>query len=294
MSIIINSLYIQSKENQGTAGLSLHVDIHKDLDQKQVKKYIQHWNCSNFMAEILKDARVELFLNQICDFVEKEKTRLTPNKGSPDGIHDIVLYAHEDLASFKNWACNKIIQDTLINKGIVDAGDGFDKFYTDDLCRGVVHKPYTMIQMSNMFLPPIIINNTNDNNIVSTLNKTEKIDLLPPNSFYVQAYIHKDNIKIILNKVIQVSSLQGVAQKSTFTVQERTVDMETLVSLVCNRILVHLQTLDVEESKGYITNKRCQDHFKKGLNFQCYRQFDKNLNELVKAWVNTNILVKHY
>jgi hypothetical protein len=56
-----------------------------------------------------------------------------------------------------------------------------------DICLGAMQKPFKMIQIANALLPPIVWNEGTSRQVELMDYNNRQQDLLPPNSFYVQA-----------------------------------------------------------------------------------------------------------
>ncbi|CAO3646972.1 unnamed protein product [Mucor fragilis] len=209
--------------------------LHKRVcDLEEYKEVLRELTCGGLMNSLLTDTNIKSFIDQVVCKVKELYSKYSNWKYSPDGIQDVILHCHY---------YDNIFYETLFRMALLDAnlGEAHNTFiYLQNVCSGAMQKPFKMIQIANALLPPTIWKDGNTKQLKWTDYNTHEEDLLPPNSFYVQAYINDDHIRFILNKVIAVSSLNGTVQKSTFTVQEISVEMESIFDSVCDTMWGHI------------------------------------------------------
>lgn len=242
------------------------------------------------MDEIDNDPEVQLLLMDICTAVFEVLSKYNPIKNAPDGIHEVLF---SNIGDFRNYYGNQayykhLISDFLV-KANVDEILNYDKahFYDGEMIsEGAMQKPYTMIQVANSLLPPVILSKKK----LSKEAQCEKIsnnevDLFPPNSFYAHAHVKDSSIVFILNKVIEEYSSTGISKKSTFTVKEKEVHIMSIVDSVCDHLLDHVQMLDFD-GEEYTLLQKCHQHsLKDGLSLECYGYFRNKLAQSVKTRV---------
>lgn len=261
-------------------------------NNKTIQKVLQYWTFGSFKIEILSDPDIQHFIQKISDSFKTLLCKYGPVKNSPEGIQGIFLYTSFVQA---NELCRDIVKDTLLNSNIIGAkydefGYGFDE---GSLCQAAMQKPYKMVQIANILSPPIL---WGENSLLYP-NLIEydwhEEGLLQSNSFYVQSRVYENHISFILNKVIAVPSTKYPSQKSIFTVQERTIDIENIIDTACDIIWDHLQALDFENYENWPLQNRCGEHYKEEVSVENYAYFSKNLKVLLSKWVRKN-RERHY
>ena len=251
--------------------------------------------CGYLMNEICTDPEVRMLLTEICNAVVQVLSTFNPLKNAPDGIHDVILF---DSAAFKenegeHSFYKYIINDSFIDINVVEIRNYYEHHAWSgrDISMGAMQKSFTMVQIANSFLPPVILNNKNYSDNSSKLIKKEKverrkeIDFLPPNTFYVYAHVKNSSIDFILNKVIEVTLSNGKNQKSRFTVKEKGIPMESIVDSVCDHLLSHLQILGFDGDNNALFQRCCQHQLKDGLSIENYSSFWNHLKQLINTWV---------
>ncbi|KAG1082777.1 hypothetical protein G6F42_022452 [Rhizopus arrhizus] len=213
---------------------------------EEFKGVLKGLTCGTFMDEILTDANIREFTDQVVCEVKELFNKYSTLKSSPDGIQDVILYS----STLSNMFYRELFRVALLDASLI--GDKSNFFYNlseQHICFGAMRKPYKMIQVANALSPPTIWNVEN-NEQADLMNYNCGKDLLPPNSFYVQAYINDHQVSFLLNKVVAVSSFKGHVQKSTFTVQEKFVKLESIFDSVCDNMWNHLMTPQYQREFG--------------------------------------------
>ncbi|KAI8641099.1 hypothetical protein BD408DRAFT_418617 [Parasitella parasitica] len=253
-----------------------------DWDIVAVKKLFKGWTWNDLTKEIFKSADLNRLLQRFTDACKRIQDKYNSSRGSPGGIQGIFLYTinsnvlqEEFMGLFKNaLSCGISTSSPALY-----VYDGCEEY----LCEGAMQKPYKIIQIANTKLPPLIW----DENLVeknNLLDQDNEIDLIPPNSFYLQAYIHETCIEFILNKAVAVSLINGVAQKSIFTAQKKKVSTETIVDSVCKNVWSHLEMIDFEDCSHACLRECCSGEFLIE-NYQC---FQANAREWLSKWLQNS------
>lgn len=141
-----------------------------------------------------------------------------------------------------------------------------------------------MIQIANALLPPMIWSQDARDEFEPKRHIRQETDILPSNSFYLQCCIRPHHINFILNKVITDSIVDGVEQKSTFTVLEETIDIDNVLDMACDLIWEHYQRIGdhlAEELFDY-----CNTHTQDMLSVSHYCDFKAKLSRLIDTWVS--------
>ncbi|KAI8645265.1 hypothetical protein BD408DRAFT_83617 [Parasitella parasitica] len=232
-------------------------------DNKAAKRLLKEWTWSDIITKILKNADIQEF-SLLADACRNIHVDYNLTKDSPEGIQSVIMLGWSSSV-FQKYIFQHF--DNTVSCSIPTTNPNL--YIRDELesclCVGAMQKPYKMIQIANALLPPSIWNGNSVVNIDLPV-KDKELDLIPPNSFYLQAYIHEDCIDFILNKAVAVSLVGEVAQKSSFTVQEKAVSIDSLGDSVCNKLWDYLETMDFKECK----EKYCSGRLSME-NYQCFR-----------------------
>lgn len=243
------------------------------FSRTKVPETVQSWSCSTFINQVLDDPEIEQFISQVSGLFKRILLKYSAINNSPEGVQDIMLYIDREIS---NPFYNVFFSDILLKASITKANNKFIGLYGQaHLTEGAMQKPYKMTQIVNALVPPKICDNIHKPNDTKLVQNVHETSLFQPNSFYVQAYIHEEHINFILNKVVVVSSTGDAEQKSTFTVQERTIDVEHIAKTASRNIWNHLQMLDIELEED------CDDKFSN----ESYVYFKNNIKELMSTWV---------
>ncbi|KAG1090532.1 hypothetical protein G6F42_019669 [Rhizopus arrhizus] len=140
-----------------------------------------------------------------------------------------------------------------------------------------------MSQIANALLPPMIQNDDDQVVFEPKQYRRQETNILPSNSFYLQARMHQHSINFILNKVVTVSVVDNIEQKSTFTVQEETIPIADLLYSACDLIWEHYQGLDSHFEGGLWDC--CDAHTQDMLSINHYCLFKTNLKRLMEVWL---------
>jgi len=232
------------------------------------------------MNDLLTDTNVKSFVNQVVCKVKKLYNKYSTSQSSPDGIQDVILHYRYSANTF--W--RELLRMALLDANLVDAQNKFIcADFEDCVCVGAMQKPFKMIQIANALLPPTIWKDGNSKQLEWTDYNTREEDLLPPNSFYVQAYVNDDHIRFILNKVIAVSSLDGTVQKSTFTIQETTVELGSIFDSVCDTMWNHLMMPECQRHPELFDH--CDTHLAGEYSAADYHFFKCSIQEMTEKLV---------
>ena len=246
---------------------------------------LEGWDCSTLIQKILNDPDIEQLIRKVVDTFKNILGKYNQVKNSPDGIHAIILC--DDIYTHKQFYQN-LFRDALLNAKIIDAKSKFNGVRIEMyLSNAAMQKPYKMIQIANALAPPDIWNKDNlslDPNLIK--HGWRENDLLLPNSFYVQAYVDENHINFILNKVVAVSSIDNAVQKSTFTIEERSINVESITDTICNIMWNRFQALDFEDCSHRFFRNYCDEHGVGEFNAENYFNFKANLKILMGNWVS--------
>ncbi|KAL7320818.1 hypothetical protein PS15m_000668 [Mucor circinelloides] len=213
---------------------------------EEFKGVLKGLTCGTFIDEIMADANIREFIDQVVCEIKELFSKYSTQKSSPDGIQDVILYS----STLGNMFYRELFRVALLDASLID--DKSEFFYNlseNHICFGAMRKPYKMIQVANALSPPTIWDEES-NEQVDLMNYNCGKDLLPPNSFYVQAYINDHQVSFLLNKVVAVSSLKGHVQKSTFTIQQKSVKLESIFDSVCDNMWNHIMSLQYQRELG--------------------------------------------
>ncbi|CAO3646956.1 unnamed protein product [Mucor fragilis] len=177
-----------------------------------------------------------------------------------------------------------LFRKILLDANLIDAQNEF--FLGLNICFGAMQKPFKMVQIANALLPPTIWKNGNSKQLEWIDYNTRDEDLLPPNSFYVQAYINDDNIRFTLNKVIAVSSVNGAIQKSTFTIQEMSVELESILDSVCDTMWNQLMMPECQRNPDLLDH--CDTHLTGEYSAVNYCFFKRSIQEMTEKLLQEN------
>ncbi|KAI8645256.1 hypothetical protein BD408DRAFT_382525 [Parasitella parasitica] len=250
-----------------------------DWDVVAVKKLFKGWTWNDLTNEIFKSADLKQLLQQFTDACKRIHNKYNSSRGSPEGIQSIFLYTMHRNVLQKRFM--KPFKDAL-SCGI---SANCPALHVYDRCEnyifeGAMQKPYKIIQIANAQLPPLIW----DENIMEKndlLIQDSEMDLMPSNSFYLQAYIYETCIEFILNKAVAVSLVNGVAQKSIFTAQKKKVCTETIADSVCKNVWSHLEMMDFEDCRHGCLRECCSGE----LSIKNYQCFQDNVRKLSSKWL---------
>lgn len=251
---------------------------------KILAECLEEWNCRAFMDEILHDAGIKQFIQKIVDSFKMILGKYSQVKNSPEGIQNIILYSCLDGSK----RCYEyIIRNALLESNAIDDKNNFFNGFLDfELSEAAMKKPYKMIQIANTLSPPIVLNENDLTGPNLIKHSWHQKDLLQPNSFYVQAYVYPDHISFILNKAVVVSSKNNAVKKSTFTIQEETINIGSILDLACDFMWNHFQSLYFTDTKHRPFLNCCDKHDARELSVRNYFNFTANLNILMSKWVS--------
>ncbi|EPB84115.1 hypothetical protein HMPREF1544_09103 [Mucor circinelloides 1006PhL] len=256
------------------------------FEYKSVRDFLNGWTCGAFIDELLNDADIKLLIQQSLDSFKRILEKYSLVKNSPESIQDIILYADCENS---NVFLKSLVRDILLKEGIIDQENDFMDTCNDmRLCEGAMQKPCKMIQIANALLPPMIQNDDDQVVFEPKQYRRQETNILPSNSFYLQARMHQHSINFILNKVVTVSVVDNIEQKSTFTVQEETIPIADLLYSACDLIWEHYQGLDSHFEGGLWDC--CDAHTQDMLSINHYCLFKTNLKRLMEVWVSLDMI----
>ncbi|CAO0801448.1 unnamed protein product [Mucor circinelloides] len=235
-----------------------------------------------FMKIISLDASVQQYTKQVVDFFQSFQDQYGLISNSPDGIQDIILCNTFSLKTHYFY----FIKESFLQAKLVRSENSF--ILTPDIVRLVecaIQKPLKMIQIANAILPPIILNEEKFDIMAFDTVQEDNSSFLPMNSYYVQVNIEEQQIKYILNKVIKTPSSKNAAQ--LFTVQEREISINGLVSTASDEMWNHYQRVESEGHLGALIDW-CHEHEAILLSTRHYECFSANMKKIVRAWIFTN------
>ncbi|OAC98294.1 hypothetical protein MUCCIDRAFT_167926 [Mucor lusitanicus CBS 277.49] len=262
----------------------------KDIDfQKHQLQDLESWSFGQLIATILKEANVKQYFEQVCNFYKKATETYAVARDTPDGIQHILLYNSYRFRLFGDFSRQDFsdwIIDALIEENIIQPGNEFLDASSHSAEVGF-QQPYKMMQIANAILPPVIVNDEEQNK-PAFLAHEHKDSLITPNSFYVQANVAETQIDFLLNK--EVSSSANAAE--LFTVQERSIAVEDIVTSITHSLWNHYQSmLDLQEQQHCLF-KRCQDHETMPLLSSNYVEFKRNAEKVIDCWVQESNAMK--
>lgn len=273
------------------------------LDLKHLEKLVEGLTCGNFITEVLNDPSLQSLQKTVCSKVKSILDKF--NNNAPDGIQDLVVYHSSSIFRYDPLFCKKIIQDGFVGTNLKTDNyfigdtqllidDPLHNMSADNLCQGAMHKPYTMIRIVNFLLPPVILNQ--EHNAIKLDENQELIsDILPVNTFYICAHIKENYINFILNKVVQVCSANGIAQKSIFTVHQKKIYIDSIVDSILDNMWAFFTSLDFEELVEHNMFLKCCEHqFQEEVTLVNYHCFNLNFKKCVEKWVITKYLLYAY
>lgn len=263
------------------------------IDDEQVQIYIGDLTCGDFIQDILQNDTIKEFLININESVHDVLDTFGSINILSNTIQDVSLY-YTGKSIYEYSFYEGIIRKSLLDSSIIKyenifIGDYY-QFTDEHLCQGALQKAFTMIKVANSILAPGILKvqmnegrlTSFDHSVYNHTSIRQESDLMPPNSFYVQAHIQKDCIDFILNKVVQTGLNDGITAKSTFTIQQRRIHIGSMVDSVSENVWDQLLTLEFETLLS-----RCQQHrYQEDLNISPYDCFIHNLNKFVNAWAS--------
>ncbi|KAF1796034.1 hypothetical protein FB192DRAFT_1441334, partial [Mucor lusitanicus] len=258
----------------------------EDIDfQKHQLQDLESWSFGQLIATILKEANVKQYFEQVCNFYKKATETYAVARDTPDGIQHILLYnsyrfrVSGDFSGqdFSDWIIDALIEENIIQPG--------NKFLTASQYNPKVafQQPYKIMQIANAILPPVVVNDEEQNRPTVPAHK-HKDSLITPNSFYVQANVAHTQIDFILNK--KISSSEHAAE--LFTVQERSIAVEDIVSSTTHSLWNHYQSMLNLQEQQHCLFKRCQDHETMPLLSSNYVEFKRNAEKVINCWFTTN------
>ncbi|KAL9554994.1 hypothetical protein MBANPS3_002562 [Mucor bainieri] len=184
---------------------------------------LEKWTCGQLVAALYEDIDLKGYFNLVSDFFKEAVGTLDKDvvaRDSPDGIQHIILYSDLPLD------VSPCIQHVLVEENIIQPNNKVFKVHPEFVTRFAMQQSYKMIQIANAVLPPIIVQDRDqDGTALKTHNKPVDSSIAP-NTFYVQANVTETQISFILNKVIEAqSSKTGI---DLFTIQERSIEIENI------------------------------------------------------------------
>ncbi|KAI8645211.1 hypothetical protein BD408DRAFT_480717 [Parasitella parasitica] len=247
---------------------------------KAAQTLLKGWTCGAFINEILNDANIKQFIQDGLGSLQRILDKYSSAKDSPEGVQDIVLYTDcETSHPFHK----RLIRDILLDANVIDSENKLISVFDDmKLCEGAMQKPYKIIQIANANLPPIIWNDDRHTAPQVLKHGCHSLDLLPSNSFYLQAHIYRYHVEFILNKVVAETLVEDVEQKATFTVQEETLVIENILDSACDIIWSHYQALDFDDEA---LNSCCDNHSYGMSSAKSYNCFSANFKTLMSKWL---------
>ncbi|KAF1797745.1 hypothetical protein FB192DRAFT_1395928 [Mucor lusitanicus] len=257
-----------------------------DIDfQKHQLQDLKNWSFGQLVAKIFKEANVKQYFEQVCTFYKKATETYNLGIDAPDGIQHILLYnsyRFRIFDGFPNQDFSDWIRDALIEENIIQPGNEVLDASSHS-AEVAFQQPYKIMQIANAILPPVIVGDEEQNEPTVQVHE-HKDSLITPNSFYVQANVADTQIDFILKK--EVSSSEHAAE--LFTVQERSIAVEDIVSSIMHSLWNHYQSmLDLQEQQHCLF-KRCQDHETMPLLSSNYEEFKRNAEKLIDCWFATN------
>ncbi|CEP17222.1 hypothetical protein [Parasitella parasitica] len=262
-------IYDSDKDARSTLQIGLVLSGYSDFfKHKAAQILLKGWTCGAFINEILNDANIKQFIQDSLGSLQRILDKYSCIKDSPEGVQDIILYTDcETSHPFHK----SLIRDVLLNANVIDRGDDFIEVFDDiKLCEGAMQKPYKMIQIANANLSPLIWNKGNQTALQLLEHGSRSQDILPSNSFYLQAHINQNHIEFILNKVVAEALVEKVEQKATFTVKEETLAVNNIIDSACDIMWGYYQSLGMDCK---LFNSCCEDHRYEMLSLQNERQF---------------------
>ncbi|KAL9543779.1 hypothetical protein MBANPS3_007952 [Mucor bainieri] len=267
------------------------------LRKKEFKEYLSNLTCGRLFTEIWDDINVRQFLEQVGDSIKFMLDQYDTVEGSPDGIRDVIL--HKCNPRIKNVSCT-VIEDALTERVLKDADilqwrNAFiDTPRVADVCASAMLKPIKMIQVANAVLPPIIMDQR-DNDDASSSSRLciSSNELIAPNTYYAQVLINKQHIDFILNKVVKVAStLENPIQM--FTALEKRIEMADILETTLGNMWDHYRSLDLGTPQAGMLKRCSQNHGELELSLRNYRVFRSNLKKMMKIWFsNTSSVAKN-
>lgn len=259
--------------------------LYSDEMVKEYMEVLEGWDCDTFIKEILNDKDIEQLMYKVVDAYKRILCKYSQVENSPDGIQAITFC--DDFYGLRLF--NKdLVLVALLDAKISVANSKFINIVDDTMIsRAALQKPYKMIQIANALLPPDILSKDNLSLYPNLIEHDwRENDLIQPNSFYVQAYIYENCINFILNKVIAVSSIDNAVQKSTFTIQEKNINIENIINTACDILWNHFQSLDFEDHSNSFSRNCCYEHSDGEFDVENYFNFKANLKILMSNWVS--------
>ncbi|GAN01400.1 hypothetical protein MAM1_0007c00833 [Mucor ambiguus] len=249
---------------------------------EEFKEILRGLTCGAFMHELLTDANTKGVIDQLLCEVKGLYSKYSKFQSSPDGIQDVILHCNPRTSRI----CTIMFRSALLDANFIDPENEFICIRRHEICYGAMQKPLKMIQIANALLPPIVWNEGTSRQVELMDYSNQKEDLLPPNSFYVQAYVNDGSIHFILNKVVVVSLVNGAMQKSTFTVQEASVKLESTFDSVCDNMWNHLMSLecltDIDQ------HGHCDTHLRGEYSTSDYHFFKCSIKRMTEELLHGN------
>ncbi|CAO3647044.1 unnamed protein product [Mucor fragilis] len=244
---------------------------------EDVKDILKGQTCGAFMNNLLTDTNIKGIIDELICKVQEIFSKYSKSQNSPDGIQHVIL--HHRWGS--NYFYEELFRVALLDANWIDPQNDFIHVSDGEcICFGAMQKPFKMVQLANALLPPTIWKDGNCKQLEWKDNNTCEEDLLPPNSFYVQAYINDEHIRFVLNKVIAVSSVNGALQKSTFTVQEMSVELESILDSVCDIMWNHLMLPECQRDPDLFDH--CDTHLAGEYSAANYYLFKCSIQEMTE------------
>ncbi|GAN05975.1 hypothetical protein MAM1_0107c05451 [Mucor ambiguus] len=232
----------------------LHTSL---LRPEEFKEILRGLTCGAFMRKLLTVTNTKRVVDQLLCEVKGLYGKYRKFQNSPDGIQDVILHSTTQISHFYK----EMLQSALLDANLIDPENKFIYIDGQEICHGAMQKPLKMIQIANALLPPIVWTEGTSRQVELIDYNNQKEDLLPPNSFYVQAY-------------------------SIFTVQEVSVKLESTFDSVCDTMWNHLMAL------GFLTDidqhGHCDTHLTGEYSTADYHFFKCSMTRMAEELLHGN------
>ncbi|KAL9555345.1 hypothetical protein MBANPS3_002408 [Mucor bainieri] len=285
----LHHIYISYK-NYGPNGLLIgDLPGFSTFDKQKLGSLISSWSCNDLITIILRDTKVQDFLNQSCSFIKDSLQEYGINKGSPDGIQDIILYNGNAL---NHEFSKQILRDALVDANIVQTGNYFVETPNEiELCTSAVQRPLKLIQIGHAILPPLILDGHSQHAFSAMTRSPIYSNFVPVNTFYIYITIDEQRLHFLLNKVVKLPSINSDLE--TFTAQEEDIEIRSIIDAATENLWSYYQSLVLLGHNENVFKECCQEHKNTELLFQHYTCFSANLKALLQSWIQEeNILVE--
>ncbi|OAD04964.1 hypothetical protein MUCCIDRAFT_80058 [Mucor lusitanicus CBS 277.49] len=283
---LINHIVEDVMNNESLSILQLLPGSYQEDDQLQAM--LGTIFCEDVMDAFYDSRDFILEMTKISEAIVKTVAMFTSQTTAEDSIRNVFLYlsqVNDDAITFFQDTIKRFLFYANFFGPSPNIFTGTHTNFGEEVFQGAMMMPYTMIQIANTLLPPQIT--TRDTNLSShadsrlvleLLQKSKQCkntDLLPPNSFYVQAHIYDNCVHFILNKVIEVTTNGGL-QKAAFTAtKEHIIKIDTMLDLAYESVWNHLQT--VEEQLIACNQQDCTRYSSiSSLDWKNYNAFETN------------------